>query len=253
MMKSTVTTSNRLTPCAPGVRRWFPIALVLALAGTSGSSRAARPLITDDARWVDPGACQVEAWQKVNRGSREYWAFPACNPTGALEITAGGNNLPDGEGGRINDYVLQGKKIFRPLETNGYGFGLAVGAFFHGDPAPGQGQLKTAYFYVPISKSFLDDKLVVHVNLGAQNDHDARARSWTWGIGTEINITPRFAFIAESYGDDRARPYFQGGVRFWIIPNRFQIDTTIGAQSGDIGATRWFTTGLRLISPPFLK
>ena len=232
-------------------RSWLSVTIAAWLAAVA-PARAARPLITDDARWVDPGACQVEAWQKVNRGSREFWAFPACNP-GALEITAGGNDLPDGEGGRINDYVLQGKKIFRPLETNDYGFGLAVGAFFHGDPAPGQGQLKTAYFYVPISKSFLDDKVVVHVNLGAQNDHDARARSWTWGMGTEINVTPRFAFIAESYGDDRTRPYFQGGVRFWIVPNRFQIDTTIGAQSGDIGATRWFTTGLRLISPPFLK
>lgn len=239
---------------ASGVfRYWMSLGLLVACLGAACPLRAARPLITDDARWVDPGACQVETWQKVNRGSREHWAFPACNPTGALEITAGGNDLPDGEGGRINDFVLQGKKIFRHLETNGFGYGLAAGAFFHGDPQPGQGQLKTAYFYVPMSKSFLDDRLVVHVNLGAQNDHDARARSWTWGVGAEINVTPRFAFIAESYGDDRARPFFQGGVRFWIVPNRFQIDTTFGAQSGDIGPTRWFTTGIRLISAPFLK
>src|SRR5262245_57302236 len=149
-------------------RHWMPIAIALALLVPPAPARGARPMMTDDARWVDPGACQVEAWQKVNRGSRERWAFPACNP-GWLEITAGGNDLPDENGGRMNDYVVQGKKIFRHLELNGYGYGLAVGAFFHGDPQPGQGQLKTAYFYVPMSKSFIDDRLIVHVNLGAQN------------------------------------------------------------------------------------
>jgi hypothetical protein len=103
---------------------------------------------------------------------------PGLQSHGQLEITAGGNDLPDDNGGRSNDFVLQGKKIFRQLETNGYGYGLAVGAFFHGDPAPGQGQLKTAYFYVPISKSFLEDRLVVHVNLAHRmTTTPARARS----------------------------------------------------------------------------
>ena len=231
------------------------LALLVATAMliASASSRAARPMVTDDARTVDPGACQVEAWQKVNRGSREHWAFPACNPTGSLELTLGGNDLPDGAGGRINDYVVQGKSIFRPLETNGYGYGLAAGAFFHNDPGPGQGRLKTAYFYVPISKSLLDDRVVLHANIGAQNDRDARAHPVTWGLGSEITLTPRVILIAESYGDNRTRPYYHGGVRLWIVPNRVQFDLTTGAQSGDIGATRWWSMGIRLISPPFLK
>lgn len=227
--------------------------VTFAWMGVPAASHAARPMVTDDARIVDPGACQLEAWQRVNHGSRERWVFPACNPTGNLEITLGGNDLPDANGGRASDYVLQGKTIFRPLQTNGYGFGLAAGAYFHGDPAPDQGQLKTAYFYVPISKSFLDDRLVVHVNVGAQNDHDAGNHPWTWGVGAEFAVTSRVVLIAESYGDDHARPYFQGGLRLWLIPNHFQVDTTLGAQSGDIGASRWFSIGVRLISPPFLK
>lgn len=227
--------------------------LLLAWPGAFTLSRAARPMVTDDARLVDPGACQLEAWQRVNHGSRERWAFPACNPTGNLEVTLGGNDLPDGTGGRASDYVVQGKTLFRPLETNGYGFGLAAGAYFHGDPAPGQGKLKNAYFYVPISKSLMDDQLVLHVNLGAQNDRDAGNRPWTWGVGAELSLTSRVVLVAESYGDDHARPSYQAGLRCWVKPNRFQIDTTLGAQAGDIGASRWFSIGVRLISPPFLK
>ena len=241
------------TSVATSIRKCLPTAVLLASMSAPSMPWAARPMITDDARTVDPGACQIEAWQRVNRGSREHWAFPACNPTGGLEITLGGNDLPDANGGRANDYVLQGKTIFRPLETNGLGYGLAVGAFVHGDPAPGQGRLKTAYFYVPVSKSFLDDRVFVHANIGAQNDRDAHTHPLTWGLATEITITPRVILIGETYGDDRARPYVHGGIRFWVIPNRFQIDSTVGAQTGDMGATRWFSIGLRLISPPFLK
>lgn len=210
-------------------------------------------MVTDDARTVDPGACQVEAWQRVNRGSRERWALPACNPAGWLEITAGVNDLPDDSGGRANDFVLQGKTVFRPLETNGYAYGLAVGGYLHGDPAPGQGRLKSLYFYAPFSRSFLDDRVVAHVNLGAQKDRDTGRSAWTWGAGAEISFTPRVFLIAESYGDDRTRPYFQGGVRLWLVPNRVQVDATVGAQSGDARATRWFSLGVRLISPSLLK
>jgi hypothetical protein len=46
---------------------------------------------------------------------------------------------------------------------------------------------------------------------------------------------------------------YAAGLRVSIVPNRFQIDTTAGAQSGEFGPTRWWTIGVRLISPPFLR
>lgn len=216
-------------------------------------TQAARPMVVDDARIVDGGACQLEAWQKVNRGSREHWAFPACNPTGSLEMTLGGNDLPDGRGGRANDYVLQGKTLFKVLETNGYAWGLAAGVIRHADSAPGQGRHSAAYFYLPMSASWADDRLVVHANLGAQNNRDTGTKPATYGLGTELNFTPRFALIAETYGDNHNRAFYQAGVRFWVVQGRFQIDATHGAQSGNYGDSRWWTVGVRLISPPFLK
>jgi hypothetical protein len=210
-------------------------------------------MITDDARITDAGACQLEAWQKTLRDSREYWAFPACNPTGNLEITLGANDLPYGNGGRAIDYVLQGKTLFRELETNGYAWGLAAGVVAHADPMPGQGRMSAAYFYLPFSASFRDDLFIVHLNLGAQDNRDRDVKPVTYGAGTEINFTRRFALIAESYGDDRGTPYYQAGVRIWVVPGRFQIDATQGARFGDSKESRWWTVGVRLISPPFLK
>jgi hypothetical protein len=229
---------------------------LLAAAGVAllpPAVHAARPMITDDARITDAHACQVETWTKSTRAGREYWAFPACNPTGNFEFTLGGNSLPDGAGGHVSDYVVQGKTLFRPLETNGYAWGLAAGIVRHGDPRPGQGQTSAAYFYVPVSASFADDRVVLHLNVGAQNNRDLGARPITYGLGSEITLTPRFVLIAETFGDDRTSNYYHAGIRIWVVPGRFQIDATRGAQSGDFGGTRWWTIGLRLISPALFR
>ena len=49
--------------------------MVLLCAVSMRAAHAARPLVTDDARITDAGACQIEAWQRVNRGSREYYGM----------------------------------------------------------------------------------------------------------------------------------------------------------------------------------
>lgn len=51
--------------------------------------------------------------------------------------------------------------------------------------------------------------------------------------------------MAESFGDDLAGPYWQTGVRYAIIPNLFQVDATVGRQTGASDANRWFSFGLR--------
>ena len=40
------------------------LTLTLALTMTSGDARAARPLVTDDARSVDTDGCQIESYVK---------------------------------------------------------------------------------------------------------------------------------------------------------------------------------------------
>lgn len=216
-------------------------------------AHAARPMLTDDARLTDAHACQVESWFRFNRDTTETWALPACNPGGNLELTLGGAWGEDQRGTRATDQVWQAKTLIKPLETNGYGIAFTAGMVRHPDIAPGGNLSGDVYFNLPVSFSRHDDDFVLHLNLGALHSRAGGATRATWGIGSETVLDARNILIAESFGQDRGRPYFQLGLRHWIVPNHVQIDTTAGNRFGLMGQERWFSLGLRLISSPLFR
>lgn len=207
---------------------------------------AARPMITDDARLTDAGACQVESWVHRQHGQREWWALPACNPGGNFELTLGGGLAWADGRQQSGALVVQGKTLFKPLATNGYGIGLAAGYAAQ----PGSAHAGNPYFYVPTSFSLADDRVVFHTNLGYTRRHENREHRLTWGLGSEIQLTPRAWLIAESYGQDEGKPFVQAGLRYWIVPGHLQVDATYGTRLGRGGEENWLSLGLRLISPP---
>src|SRR4051812_39609525 len=98
----------------------MPRAAILALSIFAGlflsrSASSARPMITDDARVVDPKACQVETWVRRNRESTELWALPACNPTGHFEVSFGGGRTWERGEDAFTDQQVQLKTVVRPL------------------------------------------------------------------------------------------------------------------------------------------
>jgi len=186
---------------------------------------AARPFVTDDARIVEH--CQVETFYKEQRNysGSEFWLLPACNLFGA-EITLGGNRI-EGE----HNEILQTKFLLKRLEPNNIGFALSLGVF-GSDP----------YFNFITSRSFADDRLVVHGNLGSFRDGGG-----TWGLGLEaLLFAPRVYGILETYGQHRETPTWHYGIRFWVVPDRFQIDATRGDQTGT-GNRQFYTVGLRFL------
>jgi hypothetical protein len=201
--------------------------LQAALLLFAAPAQAARPFFTDDARVVDKGHCQLESFYKEQRAysGSEFWFLPACNPLG-LELTVGGNRV---EGERSG--IVQGKYLFKELQTNSTGFAGSAG-YFGGDP----------YVNAIASFSFLDDRAVVHTNLGTISRTGP-----TWGLGLEALLAaPRVYGIAEIFGQRSQTPTLHYGLRFWIVPNRFQIDATRGEQSAD-PEKRFFSVGLRLL------
>lgn len=223
----------------------IPLCLFLALPAW-----AARPFVTDDARLTTAGSCQLETWTRQYHESSEYWALPACNPGGNLEVTFGAARASYSETGvHTTDQLLQLKTLFKPLERNGWGAGLAVGYIRHAkDQPPGPNQMGATYAYVPLSISLQDDRVIVHTNVGWLNDKASGKDRYTWGLGTEYYPrSPRLALVAETYGDggNPGRPYWQTGLRYSIVPNLLQIDTTYGSQytQGTVG--RWISVGLR--------
>ncbi len=209
------------------------------------AAHAARPMITDDARITDPGACQVESWAQIHRHSRDFWTLPACNFGGNFELTAGGAFARhDGEASS-GALLIQGKTLLRPLASNGFGFGVAAGYATQ----PGNGQSGAAYVYLPASLSLADDRALIHLNLGALRERATGNHRASWGLGSELQATERLYVIAESFGQNKGAPSVQFGLRYWLLPGHAQLDTTWGSRIGDIHAERWFSIGLRLISP----
>ena len=206
-------------------------------------------MITDDARTVDAKACQVESWARDNKHSREYWALPACNFTGNLELTFGGARTSDATGTRTTDIVLQGKTVFKTLEPGGWSIGLAGGVIRHPDSGRA---ISEQYAYVPASFSFINDRVIVHTNVGVLRNLDNATTRGTWGLGSETALASHTWLIAETFQQKQGRPFFQAGVRHWIVPNHVQIDATYGNRFGSSSNERWFSIGLRLLSPAFL-
>jgi hypothetical protein len=233
----------RLNSCA-GVA-CLTLAAVLPLP-----THAARPLITDDARIVDPRSCQVESWVRRNEDSTEFWAIPACNLTGNLEIGIGGSRTREAGETHTTDVQAQAKTIFKALEPNGWGVGLAIGHLRRRDDSPA-GFARRLYGYVPLSVSFADDLAVVHVNAGLLRAAGESRHRVTSGVGAEVRLHPRLFFIPEVFHQEAGRPFFQTGLRFWVIPQRFQVDATYGDRLGGGGAQQWFSLGIRLLSPAF--
>ena len=213
--------------------------LAIALAATP-AAHAARPFVTDDARIVDKGGCQVETF--VKRQSRqdesEFWILPACNPWGA-ELTAGHARVDSTQNGDTRTTVLQAKMLLKPLATNGSGFALTLGML--------AGTANSPYVNGIGSFSFANDRAVLHANLGAIRDNVARVSRGTWGAGAEVLLmAPRLYGIFESYGQRGEKPTLHTGLRFWIVPNSVQVDTTVGMQHA-ARERRFGTVGLRIL------
>jgi hypothetical protein len=214
-----------------------------AFVACASSVHAARPFITDDARVVRPGGCQLETFAKKLRSGAgsELWFLPACNPVERVELTAGGRRIEQRGEPTTRGLILQAKTLLRPLEVNDFGAALSVGAT---DDRPFTGASGRALFVNGIlSRSFANDSFIVHANAGALRAPESARHLHTWGVGAELMFTRQLSGIAETYGQRHDPTSRQIGVRYWIVPDHFQVDGTLGNQRG----ASWFSAGIRLL------
>jgi len=223
-----------------------------ALAAGALDAHAARPMITDDARVVDAKACQVEAWTRRTRDADEYWALPACNFTGNLELTFGGGRTRADGTSAFTDNVLQGKTVVKPLEAGGWGAAFTLGTARHPHRETANGWPGDTYLNVPVSVSLMDDRWIAHFNAGASYRRDEKRTVATWGFGNEVQLRHDLFFIPEIFHSDPGRPFYQVGLRYWLVKDRVQVDATYGARfvSED---THWISIGVRVLTPPFIR
>lgn len=225
------------------MRGFVQFLLSLGIAGP-GVTYAARPFVTDDARIVDPGGYQVESFVKRQRGfdEREFWFLPAHNPSERVELTVGGTWLQSEPADGSRALLVQVKSLLKALETNGAGLALTLGM----QRLESYGRASTGtnpYVNGIASFSFAEDSFVLHANTGARRDGGLGYKP-TWGAGAEVRLTERVFAIAETYGERTEKPTRHVGLRVWLMPNRVQVDTTLGYQRPE---ARFQTLGLRLL------
>ena len=217
---------------------------------TFSVAQAARPMMTDDARIVDPKSCQLESWVRDSKHMTEYWAQPGCNVGENAEITIGGSL--EGENGHSSfaNEIYQIKSIIRPIDINQTGYSIALGNAR--DPKRTMNKvIQDWYLNVPISYPY-NDRLVIHTNLGVTHLTDERTEKINWGLSSEYNYNERVDLISEVFNQSSNSTYFQFGLRYWLIKNRAQIDTTYMNSFNYISEDQSFSVGLRLLSLPFL-
>lgn len=220
--------------------------LLFLIACMAQTAMAARPFVTDDARVVDEGGCQVETFVKRQDklNEREFWFLPACNPWG-VELTAGRSWTDGTAPGDSRFNVLQAKTLLKALQTNGSGYALTLGAY---RASPFRAAHTTNPYVNAIgSFSFADDRVVMHVNVGAVGDRQASMTRATWGLGAEVTLHPRLIGIVESYGQRADKPTFHYGLRVWVVPNRVQVDGTLGRQNSGPPERSFSSLGLRIL------
>jgi hypothetical protein len=221
--------------------------LTSILLGFSAAAHAARPFVTDDARIVDPGGYQVESFVKHQRafGEHEFWFLPAHNPAERIELTLGGQWVNSSLDGNSRALIAQAKTLLKPLEKNGSGYALTLGVMRLNQAGPDSGGTEP-YLNAIGSFSFFDDAVVVHSNAGGRRDSIAGTARGTWGLGAELRLMERLFGIVETYGERGEKPTRHVGLRVWVVPNRVQIDSTLGFQNSD-PERRFQTVGLRLL------
>jgi hypothetical protein len=206
---------------------------------------------TDDANIVDEKSCQLEAWAKTTRTSLERWAMPGCNFGGDMEWTVGGNAQTDDDVGKTQFLVGQVKKRWVPVADGQLGISTTVGIMSTRPATAERPNDKDYFFNVPVTVPLGQDRFV-HLNAGWVQHQSLGASRPTWGVGGELPLTASVIGIAETYGEAAMGTRYQVGLRIWVVPQRVQIDTTYGNRVGQPEHERWFTVGLRLLSPAFL-
>lgn len=225
---------------------------------------AGRPLYTDDAGVLGKSDLQLETWLFSDKRSLQHWIVPTFGIGDRLEVSAAGVHGLAFVQDQQNIYSMYGPIIqAKTLISKTYSDGTPGLAFAGGVIPPfGRGYFKSPaweYYFYFAGSSYIQgsDKLIVHLNLGAQTLRQLHKKNWSalWGAAVEINTgTKTHTFFESTNGEIYG--FFPGviaqtGIRHDVNSN-LQIDATVGrGLSGNPLLPYWVTLGFKLVTPGF--
>ncbi|MFM8509722.1 MAG: hypothetical protein ACKOCU_05265 [Betaproteobacteria bacterium] len=205
-------------------------------------AHAARPMLTDDARVVDAGACQVESWVMGQAGVRELWALPACSGGPGVEWALGAqqSRLIQAGAPRLSG-LAQYKRLLRELQAGSVGVAVAGGSLLSEDARV------LPYLVLPMSWMSPDESTLVHLNVGRASKPRGILKDNTRGLGLEQQLTHSLWLVAERYSPSATQWQAQAGLRWWVVAGQLQLDATTGQLHGAGPSARFASVGLRWI------
>jgi len=226
----------------------FATAVAAACCLNALCANAAQPLVNDNAAPVDAGACQVEAWMRFFHRGYDVWAVPACNRFAGVEIAAGGARTFRRDGDQSSQFQLQAKTLLIADDASPWSLGASAGA--QRDTAAPHGRAAFQTFYAKALTSFIpSNDIEVDINAGLAN---------TYGVGTyalagaaiQYALYDRLQALGEIFRDEPGRAKYQAGVRYTIVPGRFEAYLSYGNRIGSHSTQWWTIAGVRLQTAP---
>ena len=224
--------------------------LALSWIAAVSSVQAAQPLVTDDAAVVAPKTCQLETWSRLRHDSREYWAQPACNFTGNLEVSVGGARTQPDAGEPSSIVLLQAKTVLFPRAEGEWSFGAASGGT-RDTVAPHGNSAFQVYSARALASWYPRSNLEIDLNLGAANVYGWGTFALA-GVAIQYAVVSNVQLLAEAFRDEPGRGKYQVGVRYIVIPDRFEAYVSYGNRFNGPPSEWSAIVGIRLQTPPFL-
>lgn len=208
---------------------------------------AVRPFVTDDARIIDYGQVEFEAWSEFTRDSEGNRANAQHIMGGVtlnnwFQIISGAGIGKDVEGQTtMTDFIFQPKILFKDAKEDGTpGLALLTGLKLptgHGDLSD---SATGAFIIGVLTTRLLDDWVLLHINTGIRSAflNGNRKDNFQWGVGADIGVIHQdFRYIAELFsGDpfetDTPKIAAQTGFRY-LYSDYLNFDITAGAAPED--------------------
>ncbi len=205
------------------------------LAATAASAaHANRPLTTDTADTISHHRCQFEPYVASVRSS----GSPTLQAT-TLQLNCGvraDTQLGVAYGyatatGLYGEFLsAAGKTNLIELKDGQTGVAVAYGLAATKDSTHGW-QRENSWAYL-IATRTLREGLLAHANLGWTRVQWSRQDSTTWALALEWTASPKITLSAETYGDDRGKPWVGGGI--WSpLSQQFSVNASFGVNTAN--------------------
>ena len=130
---------------------------------------------------------------------------------------------------------LEGKYLFRELQTHGYGIGL-IGAIVYDTDSD---RVEESNLIVPLTLEPIPGRTLVHTNLSVSHIREDSDTELFWGVGVETVLFGPFEAVAEIFGNADDDPVIQAGLRMFVLNDQVSLDVSYYKEFESGGESGW--------------